>query len=215
MRICTCFLNTLFVSLMMLPGYLLASEAQADIKFPRIASISTSSPRQIVKEATASPYLFQLENDLDRDGQNEIVVGANCEEGFCVNFIFRQLHNNRVQYLGHASFNHQRYELVWGENTQTLADIVYFKQENVGQGCLGRYHYVEGMGYRKTVEVCRLPKQVMEALSSYTTVTPPVPPPPVGGRNLDAIDLSDIEFNDDPADLYPDPAILLGPAEPE
>lgn len=189
--------------LLLSPTLLFASQPDSNVDFPRLDVISTSSARQIVKERTASAYIFEHENDFDKDGVNEIIVGANCIEGFCLNFIFRKLHNNRVQFLGHANFHHEYYELVWKKDSG-LADIIYFRQENVGQGCIGRYHYVEGFGYKLQTETCRLPKAVKESLNSYALPQKPVPVPVKKERDLDVIDFSDIEFDDEPADFFPE-----------
>jgi len=78
-----------------------------------IDSIYTISPKQVIKEVTASNYIYLAKNDFDRDGTQETIVGANCIEGFCENYIFKHLNNKRYQYLGTANFEQDRYELVW------------------------------------------------------------------------------------------------------
>lgn len=189
--------------LLLSPTLLCASQADSNVDFPRLDVISTSSARQIVKERTASAYIFEHENDFDKDGSNEIIVGANCVEGFCLNFIFRKLHNDRVQFLGHANFHHEYYELVWKKDSG-MADIIYFRQENVGQGCIGRYHYAQGIGYKRQTETCRLPKAVKESLNSYAQPKKTLAAPVKKEKDLDVIDFSDIQFDDEPADFFPE-----------
>lgn len=177
-----------------------------DWRFPQINSVSTVLPRQTVKEITASPYIFVNENDFNRDGIKEQVVGANCVEGFCINFIFRNLKNKRYQYLGYAVFHHNYYELVWREENN-MPDILYFEQTNVGQGCLGRYQYEKKQGYNRVAEVCRLPKEVMSVVSSYAKAQKeelPIGPERRSEKNLDYIDMSDINFDDSPDDFFPE-----------
>ena len=103
---------------------------------PKIGTIYTSTPRQVVKEITASAYLFESQNDFNRDNKDEMIVGANCVEEFCLNFIFETLHNRRVKFVGTAHFHREFYELVWGKN-QKWADVIFFKQENVGPRLCG------------------------------------------------------------------------------
>lgn len=195
--------NVILLSLLLSPTFVFASQPDVKVDFPRLGVISTSSARQIVKERTASAYIYEHENDFDRDGTNEIVVGANCIEGFCLNFIFRKLHNNRVQFLGHANFHHEYYELVW-KKKPGMADIIYFRQENIGQGCIGRYHYVDELGYKRQTETCRLPKAVKENVNSYALPKKAIPAPVKKERDLDVIDFSDIHFDDEPEDFFPE-----------
>ncbi len=164
-----------------------------------LGEISTSTPRQIVKQVTQSNYLHEAFNDFDLDGQQEHIIGANCVEGFCENYIFRSLSNKRVQFIGKASFHHKVYELVWppqssaSESKHSMADIIFFRQQNVGQGCLGRYQFIPKNGYTLVSETCRLPKEVLEVLSSYKEPEKPVVERRSILANPDVIDLSDIE----------------------
>ncbi len=170
----------------------------------KLDSVSTSPPRQQVKEVTASPYIFEFQNDFDRDGELETVVGARCVKGWCENYIFKHLNNKRYRFLGMAHFNQKSYELVW-EAGASMPDIIYFKRENVGQGCLGRLKYGETLyAYEQEQEVCRLPLSVRDSLNSYRPVAKVKPKPKFRSSDPDYIDFSDIKFNDRESDLYPE-----------
>ena len=172
---------------------------------PDIGRVYTVPPAQVVKENTGSYYIFTSRNDIDGDGVAEHIVGANCREGFCENFIFKELNNQRYRYLGKAWFDQQNYELI-RKDKDMYADILFFEQENVGQGCLGRYNFESGKGFVEVSKTCRLPRQVSDLLSSYRAA--PAPDPfavPVRPKNLDEIDFSGIKLDDaDLEALFPD-----------
>ena len=171
---------------------------------PPIGNIYTVLPEQLVKQNTASNYIYNTMNDIDGDGIDDIIIGANCVESFCENFMFKILSNQRYRYLGKASFDQQNYELIYKGRDQ-FVDILFFRQENVGQGCLGRYRYDAVKGYQQSTITCRLPKQVSDLLSSYRPVPKPEPVIVPKRANPDEIDFSDIKFDD--ADLeafYPE-----------
>lgn len=191
----------LSVSLMFLSGVVSAQKNQTKVKAPNLESISTIPPRQMIKELTASPYLFVKNNDFDRDGIKEIIIGARCIEEFCHNYIFKILNNKRYQYLGMAQFNQEVYELIWKEGS-TLPDILFFKQENVGQGCLGRYKYQTKEGYILEYNLCQLPKRLAKILNSNKA--PEIFKEPRENKGPDFIDFSNIKFEDNPEDLFPE-----------
>lgn len=173
-----------------------------------IGGIYTIPPKQVIKEVTASNYLFLSENDFDRDGRKETIVGANCVESFCDNYVFRHLNNKRYQYLGMASFQQDNYELVWKEKAGTIyPDILFFKLENIGQGCLGRYHYVKSSGYQLDKEVCRLPRIVSDLLSTYGKEKKVITEPNIKTQDPDFIDFSNLKYDDKPEDFFPEEAI--------
>ncbi len=179
-----------------------------DWDLPKLNSVSTTLPKQMIKEITLSPYIFMSQNDFNRDGTMEHIVGANCIEGFCVNFIFKVLKNHRYQYLGYAAFHQKHYELVW-EKANIMPAIVYFEQTNVGQGCMGRYEYERNVGYKRVVEVCRLPKEVMDVVSTHANIQYEAEQPDVevnnkSNKDLDFIDMSDIKYDDNPEDFFPE-----------
>jgi hypothetical protein len=175
----------------------------ASVKVPRVNSVSIVTPKQIVKELTVSHYIFIVTNDFDRDGEEEIIVGANCKEGFCDNYIFKVLTNNRYQYLGFAQFHHETYELIWPRD-KVMPDILFFKQENVGQGCIGRLKYKDDGFYKLDKKVCRLPKITSELLGSYAKPKKEMPALEIKRDDPDVIDFSDLEFDDSPEDFFPD-----------
>lgn len=162
---------------------------------PRVGSVSVTPPAQLVKQKTASNYLMQSRKDVDVDGVTDIIVGANCIEGFCENYIFKILKNNRYRFIGQAKFNQQNFELV-NDGKKAVSDILFFEGQNSGQGCLGRYVYVEKQGYQLGNKTCRLPKSVSDLLLSYRpealveeALIPKRPDP-------DFIDFSDLEATD-------------------
>jgi hypothetical protein len=203
------FVSFLLTSLvLLLSGVSLVYAGQQDASFakkslPQIGSISTITPSQFVKELTASPYISEFENDFNRDGKNEIIVASNCKQGFCVNFVFNRLRNGRYEYMGFARFHREYYELVW-RKPKSFADIVFFRQQNIGQGCIGRYNYIEGEGYQLGTEVCRLPKKIKETVSSYKQKKEKPEVPKIEVLNPDVIDLSDIKYDDNPEDFFPE-----------
>jgi len=168
---------------------------------PRLGTVYTTIPEQLVKENTASHYIFITNNDIDGDGIQDIIIGANCIEKFCENFMFKTLNNNRYRYLGKASFDQENYELIYRGRDQ-FVDILFFKQENVGQGCLGRYKYDERAGYQQQTITCRLPRQVSDMLSSYRPAPKPDPVVVPKRANPDDIDFSNIKFDDADLDAF-------------
>lgn len=173
-----------------------------------IDGIYTIPPKQVVKEVTASHYIFLSENDFDRDGVKESIISANCTERFCENYIFKHLNNKRYQYLGMAKFQADAYELVWKDKVAVIyPDILFFELQNVGQGCLGRYHYVQSKGYELNKQVCRLPRMVADLLSTYAKEERPVIEPSVKIKDPDFIDFSNIKYDDKPEDFFPDEEI--------
>jgi hypothetical protein len=172
-----------------------------------IDGIYTTPPKQLIKEFTASYYIFLANNDFDRDGVMETIVGANCVEEFCENYIFKHLTNDRYQYLGKASFPHESYELVWKNKEAFIyPDIIFFKSENVGQGCLGRYHYTAKVGYQLNNEICRLPIAVGKLVNTNAKeidVNKKIEPK-VKIKDPDFIDFSNIKYDDKPEDFFID-----------
>ena len=199
--------KTLFLkaNIFLISCLFLISSLQAEVLAPTLNSISTVSPKQTIKALTASTYLLQINNDFDRDGIQEIIIGANCREEFCDNYIFKLLKNKRFQYIGFAQFHHNAYELVWRDK-ETLPDILFFKQENVGQGCFGRLKHGQDGVYRVDKEVCRLPKSTGELLGAWYSQNKQKNPIKIKKHDPDYIDFSDVTFDDSPEDLYPEPA---------
>lgn len=173
-----------------------------------IDGIYTIPPKQVIKEVTASHYIFLSENDFDRDGVKESIISAHCVERFCENYIFKHLNNKRYQYLGVAKFQEDMYELIWKEkNAVPYPDILFFELQNVGQGCLGRYQYVESKGYELNKQVCRLPRMVADLLNTYAKDEKSVITPSVKIKDPDFIDFSNIKYDDKPEDFFPDEEI--------
>ncbi len=189
----------LFISF--LAFLLLSSPLNAKDFSPPLGNIYTELPAQLVKENTASHYIFTTANDIDGDGVADVIIGANCSDKFCENFMFKVLNNKRYQYLGKAAFNQENYELIYTDKNN-FADILFFKQENVGQGCLGRYKYDATNGYQQKTLTCRLPRQVSDLLSSYRPIPKPEPVIVPKRPNPDEIDFSNIKFDDIDLDAF-------------
>ena len=67
---------------------------------------------------------------------------------------------------------------------------------------MGRYTYQSTTGYEKEFEICRLPKEVMKALNTYEQKEKVIKSD-AKERDMDYIDFSDIQFEDNPEDFFP------------